>query len=726
MFHIDQSKGQYACKARRDLEQDMAKMTDGTKQQLRALVTRTSTPYRMQRKMDEVDEVLNGVVLAYCLAHAPASAASSPASASWRKPAPSGTPGAARTLLLAPSALAPDHVVEPTAVWTCTNTGFLAKQSPKASTAAVTVAAPAGGHAEEKNAATMEPPGADVTPPQSVAVATAQPGTEASTTVGEPPLASASSSPALVASPALTGMPAAATATAGFNMLADAAIHESVPPNPERQISEQQFDISTELLGDRFLTVRVYADGSFVDVYPSHHSAAVFRAVLKRESQLDKKVVVKCFHQPPSNLEEAERTWRREVELIHRLSTSFVVTVLQYVQMSVLGTKRYCFIMEHLPMNLDQYVCSSVGSDGLAHGLTSTQVRNLTVQVLRIYHHLHSLDVVHRDCKPENILVSTTGAAPSLRLCDFSFSKDQTNQSTYMQTQVGTAANQRCWMSPEVAGVNAYDSTADAWSVGCVLYFLATGGQVPVQTQQQASDLSFTHRKISPVKAEEELLELLRQHHLDLKEPLQFDLIRRLLCIDPKHRLKLAPPKVDPEDPLDHLRVQHDQPPQALNHPACWSDARIMAFLVKLHEHMQNDSASRAVREFAHLLDTQDEFVPPTDWQTHSSVTYFWKRFLDHPMKASWQGPKSLLRCIRNVTTHMTTKSAHEAGSAHTYQELQESFVRQIITVFHQFIVKLWLLAHRFGRFTTGAQAELTDGREFAFYTDQEMNALYP
>jgi serine/threonine protein kinase len=81
---------------------------------------------------------------------------------------------------------------------------------------------------------------------------------------------------------------------------------------------------------------------------------------------------------------------------------------------------------------------------------------------------LHSNKQLHRDIKPGNILVNSDG---SVKLSDFGISKTLDNTANICDTFVGTAT----YMSPERAVGQDYSFSADIWSLGIVLYELATG-----------------------------------------------------------------------------------------------------------------------------------------------------------------------------------------------------------------------------------------------------------
>jgi hypothetical protein len=97
-------------------------------------------------------------------------------------------------------------------------------------------------------------------------------------------------------------------------------------------------------------------------------------------------------------------------------------------------------------------------------------------QVARALYYLHSLNILHRDVKPENVLISNipdplTGGVVA-KLLDFGLSKNAGNGSA-AKTFVGTP----CYVAPEVEYTSkglggTYSFPADCWSLGAVLYVM--------------------------------------------------------------------------------------------------------------------------------------------------------------------------------------------------------------------------------------------------------------
>ena len=90
-------------------------------------------------------------------------------------------------------------------------------------------------------------------------------------------------------------------------------------------------------------------------------------------------------------------------------------------------------------------------------------------EVLIGLHHLHKSSIIHRDIKAANILISAVG---KVMICDFGVSALLATASSKRNTLTGTPY----WMAPEVVqSVPAYDTKADVWSLGIMIYEMAKG-----------------------------------------------------------------------------------------------------------------------------------------------------------------------------------------------------------------------------------------------------------
>ncbi|NXC42459.1 STK36 kinase, partial [Penelope pileata] len=100
--------------------------------------------------------------------------------------------------------------------------------------------------------------------------------------------------------------------------------------------------------------------------------------------------------------------------------------------------------------------------------LPEDQVQTIAAQLVSALYYLHSHRILHRDMKPQNILLGKDGV---IKLCDFGFARAMSIQTMVLTSIKGTPL----YMSPELVEERPYDHTADLWSVGCILYELFVG-----------------------------------------------------------------------------------------------------------------------------------------------------------------------------------------------------------------------------------------------------------
>jgi len=81
--------------------------------------------------------------------------------------------------------------------------------------------------------------------------------------------------------------------------------------------------------------------------------------------------------------------------------------------------------------------------------------------------HMHAQEVVHRDIKPDNIMLTGDG---ELKLIDFGLSQRTEMDGSHAKNIAGTPY----YMAPEVLEGH-YDSKCDIWSVGVILYVFMSG-----------------------------------------------------------------------------------------------------------------------------------------------------------------------------------------------------------------------------------------------------------
>ncbi|KFO05805.1 Cyclin-dependent kinase-like 1, partial [Balearica regulorum gibbericeps] len=102
-------------------------------------------------------------------------------------------------------------------------------------------------------------------------------------------------------------------------------------------------------------------------------------------------------------------------------------------------------------------------------GVPEHVVKSITWQTLQAVNFCHKHNCIHRDVKPENILITKHSV---IKLCDFGFARILTGPSDYYTDYVAT----RWYRSPELlVGDTQYGPPVDVWAIGCVFAELLAG-----------------------------------------------------------------------------------------------------------------------------------------------------------------------------------------------------------------------------------------------------------
>ncbi|CAI5455447.1 unnamed protein product [Caenorhabditis angaria] len=163
-----------------------------------------------------------------------------------------------------------------------------------------------------------------------------------------------------------------------------------------------------------------------------------------------------------------------ELKMIRDLKSEYLVGVLDICNFDELFC---CLIMELCDCDLDHHM-RTISERGI---LNPGNFRQLLDNIARGYKALYELKIVHRDIKPQNILISYLDESKQIacaRITDFGISRTLEDDGTELCNVAGTLF----YMAPEV-GANLlktcqYDSKVDMWSIGCLLYQCVTG-EVP-------------------------------------------------------------------------------------------------------------------------------------------------------------------------------------------------------------------------------------------------------
>lgn len=113
--------------------------------------------------------------------------------------------------------------------------------------------------------------------------------------------------------------------------------------------------------------------------------------------------------------------------------------------------------MEYADNDLSRYVSKSL------QNVSETTIWAFTMQILQGLQYLHKQNVIHRDIKPNNILLKDN----QVKLGDLGVSKIL-GDLTLAKSRVGTPL----YLAPELIKSKPYDNKVDIWAAGCVIYYM--------------------------------------------------------------------------------------------------------------------------------------------------------------------------------------------------------------------------------------------------------------
>lgn len=154
---------------------------------------------------------------------------------------------------------------------------------------------------------------------------------------------------------------------------------------------------------------------------------------------------------------------RQEIEILRQLKHENIIEMLDAFE----SPQEFCVVTEFAQGELFEIL-----EDDKC--LPEAQVQAIAKQLVRALHYLHSHRIIHRDMKPQNILI---GAGGIVKLCDFGFARAMSCNTMVLRSIKGTPL----YMAPELVREQPYNHTADLWSLGVILYELYVG-QPPFYT----------------------------------------------------------------------------------------------------------------------------------------------------------------------------------------------------------------------------------------------------
>ena len=260
-------------------------------------------------------------------------------------------------------------------------------------------------------------------------------------------------------------------------------------------------DLVGVTLGDRYKLVARLAGGGMGDVYKAH------------DLLLDRPVAVKVLQPSLAADEEVVERFKAEARAAARLSHPDVVAVHDW---GAEDDQTYYMVME--------YVAGSDLRDMLVTRgcLEPLQAAEVVASVCDALAAAHACGLVHRDVKPENVLIARGG---EVKVADFGIAVVADLERTLPG---GLVPGTLRYLAPEQADGHPASPASDLWAAGAVLAELVTG-----QPPQQGSGVEFLRRRASEPAAAPSLIDPRLPREID-------EIVLRACALNPRDRFHSA------------------------------------------------------------------------------------------------------------------------------------------------------------------------------------------
>lgn len=232
-----------------------------------------------------------------------------------------------------------------------------------------------------------------------------------------------------------------------------------------------------KLLDNRYEILEIIGTGGM---------AVVFKA---RCHRLNRLVAIKILRDDLAQDAEFRRRFHDESQAVAMLSHPNIMAVYDVSRSSEL---------EYIVMELIDGITLKQYMQKKGAPLSWKEALHFTTQIIKALSHAHSRGIIHRDIKPQNIMVLRDG---SVKVADFGIARlASSNQNTLTQEALGSVH----YISPEQARGSRIDERSDLYSAGVVLYEMLTGrlpyeGDSPVSVAiQHINSIPLAPRELNP------------------------------------------------------------------------------------------------------------------------------------------------------------------------------------------------------------------------------------
>ena len=198
--------------------------------------------------------------------------------------------------------------------------------------------------------------------------------------------------------------------------------------------------------------------------------------------ETNEKLAIKIVNKGENNIYDL-KFLNNEVNILKKLDNPRILNVYE-----VLDTPKYFFIFMELIEggSLKDLIIRRYNNKNDNYLFKDSECAIIIKGILEAVEFLHQNSIIHRDLKPENIMFKKKDNLDSIILCDFGLAYHLDNY--ILEKLIQGTCGTTLYMAPEIIEKRKYDYLVDLFSIGIILYVLASGGSHPIYKKKMNHD----------------------------------------------------------------------------------------------------------------------------------------------------------------------------------------------------------------------------------------------
>ncbi|EFJ37043.1 hypothetical protein SELMODRAFT_449688, partial [Selaginella moellendorffii] len=204
---------------------------------------------------------------------------------------------------------------------------------------------------------------------------------------------------------------------------------------------------------ENYHVIELVGEGSFGKVYKGRR---------KFTGQVHQTVAMKFILKHGKSDKDIENLRQEiEVQILRQLKHENIIEMLDAFE----SPQEFCVVTEFAQGELFEILEDDKCLPEAQVQAIAKQLVCMLSHLVRALHYLHSHRIIHRDMKPQNILIGAGGIV-KVQLCDFGFARAMSCNTMVLRSIKGTGTP--LYMAPELVREQPYNHTADLWSLGVI------------------------------------------------------------------------------------------------------------------------------------------------------------------------------------------------------------------------------------------------------------------